>query len=524
MNLCFKLHIQRNFSSLGHYIHENPLYLHLKVGNEYWQYDDDQLLRICAVCESSYTCLIHSNQLWNQVVFEEMMRLPSDDDEIHEFPWEIYKIYYLKTKEDPKSFLNASIYDESLNDYVFERTNYKYNSSICRVNEVCNENRVYIYLVDKNTISSLPINTFKKNNKDFCNYYFTSDFGYSSYASNLFAGFSKNVFVSFDEKLIDAAIDADTRIDRENNVAINLPEGVVQGNYLLSMNNGLRFSTNLSKLKTGRKANNISEIVVSSGLIKTLGIKGQILGKTLEFTGEIEEIYNLDGTIEKHYNRTKLVVVGIVEEEDNYLYHNQDWTIEFFRDKLGVSSFYLIPRSIVMEFESQDAAKEAYGNLQTILPGYNIESPTEELKSNINTTLDYASTILKVFSLLASIISILLLSTILMLTIIESRDDIRLFSLLGIRKEEIDSFFVVQSVLQGLIAFVISSLELIIFDFAMSSVIGNMLRTGLKFSINIKPFLLIFLASTIVPIVISCLMLIFLNNSTKTMSKIKKNQ
>ena len=511
VNLCFNLQIQRNYSSLGHYIYEKGIQLSLEVRNDYWQYDDEQIFNVMAVCESSTTCIYHTNILWNEVVFEEMMRLPSDDDEVHEFPWEMYKIYYLKTKENPSIFLNSSMYDEYLFDYVFERTNYRYNPAICKVYEVCDENRLYVYLVDKNGLCGSIVEKYKDLNKDFNNYYFTSDFGYASYASNLFSGFSKNIFVSLEENLVEQAIDADTQVNNEAFAELNLPKGVVQGNYLISLNNGLRFSSDFSKLVSGRKPSNINEIVISKGLANEIGNNGSCLGKYMEIAGEIEENYDSEGHVYKTYNKTKALIVGVVDESKNYIYQNPNWTIEFFRDKLGVSSFYLIPRGLVLEFPSQNDAKTAMEDLKQIISGYKIESPMEELKSNINTTLDYANTILKVFSLLASIISVLFLGTIMMLTIIESKNDIALFSLLGVKKRDINSCFVVQSVVQGLISFFVSSLELIGVDFAMSYLLGNMLNIGFKFSFNSKPVLIIFLISVFVPVVVSNLLLLILN-------------
>ena len=511
VNICFNLQIQRNYSSLGHYIYEKGLQLSLHVRNDYWQYDDEQLFDVVAVCESSSTCIFHTNQLWNEVVFEEMMRLPSDDDENHEFPWEMYKIYYLKTKENPSIFLNSALYDEYLFDFIFERTNYRYNPTICKSGEMCDENRLFVYSVDKNGLNGSVIDKYKEFDSSFNTYYFTSDYGYASYASNLFSGFSKNIFVSLEESLIDQAIDADTQITEETNLALNLPQGVIQGNYLISLNNGLRFSSNFSNLVSGRKPSNINEIVISKGLANSLSEKESCLGKYVEIAGEIEENYDSNGRVYKTYNKSKALVVGIVDESKNYIYQNPNWTIEFFRDKLGVSNFYLIPRALVMEFESQEKAEIAIKNLNNIISGYKIESPMEELKSNINTTLEYANTILKVFSLLASIISVLLLGTIMMLTIIESKNDINLFSLLGIKKHDINSCFVVQSIVQGLISFFISSFELIGVDFVMSYMLGNMLNIGFKFSFNSKPVLAIFLMSILVPFIVSNSLLLLLN-------------
>ena len=511
VNLCFNIQIQRNYSSLGHYIYEKGMQISLQVENSYWQYDDEQIFNVVAVCESSSTCIYHTNLLWNEAVFEEMMRIPSDDDEIHEFPWEMYKIYYLKTKENPSIFLNSAIYDDYLFDYVFERTNYRYNPAMCKVNEVCDENRLYVYSVDKNGLSGSIVNKYKLKNKGFNNYYFTSDYGYASYASNLFSGFSKNIFVSLEESLIDEAIDADTQLNEESAANLNLPSGVVQGNYLISLNNGLRFSSDFSKLIAGRKPSSINEIVISKGLADSIVQNGAILGKYMEIAGEIEDIYDSDGHIYKTYNKSKALIVGVVDESKNYIYQNPNWTIEFFRDKLGVSGFYLIPKGLVLEFQNQNDAKVAMEDLKEIISGYKIESPMEELKANINTTLDYANTILKVFSLLASVISILLLGTIMMLTIIESKNDITLFSLLGVKKRDINSCFVVQSVVQGLISFFVSSLELIGVDFVMSYMLGNMLNIGFKFSFNSKPVLIIFLMAVFVPMLVSNVLLLILN-------------
>lgn len=511
VNLCFRLQIQRNYSSLGHYIYEKGLNLSLNVRNDYWQYDDEQLLAIQAVCESSKTCIYHTNQLWNEIVFEEMMRLPSDDDEIHEFPWEMYKIYYFKTKGDPSIFLNSTLYDEYLFDYVFERTSYLYNPAICNASEVCKENRLYVYSADKKGMSGNILDSFLKRYPDFKSYYFTSDYGYASYASNLFSGFSKNVFVSLDENLIDQATDADVQLKDQSGVAMNLPDGIIQGNYLLSMGDGLRFSTNMEGLIRGRKPVNNNEIVISEGLAEKLDKNGDCLGKYMEFSGEIEEKYVSESEIEKTYNKEKVLIVGVVEESKNYIYHDQNWTISFFRDKLGVSSFYLIPRSIVLEFNSQDDAKEALKVLEESIVGYKITNPIEELKTNIDTTLEYANTILKVFSILAAVISILLLGTTMMLNIIESENDIKLLTFLGIKRSNINSYFVTQSVIQGMISFIVSSIELILVDFLMGYMLSDQLGVEFKFSLNGKPVLIIFLIALFVPIVVSRLLLFLLN-------------
>ena len=517
VQLCFDLKIQRNFTSLGHYIYEQGLFITLSVQNDFWQYDDEQIFQVAAVKETNSPMFYHTNDLWNEIVFEEMMRLPADDDNIHEFPWEMYRIYYLKTKENPSVFLNASFYDEDLYDFVFERTNYNYNPVICKINEVCEENRVYVYYADKYAIKP----SILKSMQNYNHYFFTSDYGYASYASNLFSGFSKNVFVSLDKDLLTQAIDADAQLNDETNLQIDLPKGVVQGNYLNAISGGLRFSSKIDKLEYGRMPENINEIVISKGLGKQLDEKSFGLGKYMEIAGETEEFLDKNGKINKEYNTAKTIIVGITNEDRNYVYQKPDWTITFFRDKLGVSSFYLLPRSVVFEFDTEEEANSAFKTMQNSITEYKVINPLDELKINIDSTLDYANTILISFSILATVISILLLGTVLMLNITESKDEIDLFRYLGFKKSDINSTFTNQAIVQGLIAFVISSLELVAVDLVITYILGDYLNIGFQFSLNAKPIMLVFLMAIILPYLISKVMLIYFTRRKTRIKKVK---
>ena len=120
----------------------------------------------------------------------------------------------------------------------------------------------------------------------------------------------------------------------------------------------VRFSSNYENLKFGRTPNNNNEIVISEGLANKLGSLESTLGRYLIISGEVEESLDQNERLIKRYNQNKLLVVGITNEKKNYVYQNQDWTITFFRDKLGVSSFLLIPNGIVFELDySVDSEK-----------------------------------------------------------------------------------------------------------------------------------------------------------------------
>ena len=503
VNLCFDLKILRNYSSLGHYIYENGLFITLSVKNDEWTYDDEQIFEVVGVTESSRPLFYHSNHLWNETVFEDMMRLPSDDDNEHSFPWEMFKLYYFQTYDEPTTFLDTIFYDSDCSDLVLERTNSNYHPSLCLDGEICNENRVLVYMADKCAIDPSHLKTISALDSNIKNYYFISDFGYSSYASNLLSGFSKNVFVSCDENRVNEAIDADTQLIDESNIQIDLPSDVVQGNFLNGISGGLRFSTRFNKLIEGREPSNIHEIAISKGLANRIDPDGIGLGKYMYIAGENNEYLSEDKHLIKDYQIDKVVIVGIINEEQNYLYHNSLWTIEFFRDRLGVSNFNLIPKSVVIELDDNVDSSEMITRFNKMFHDYNFASPVNELSKSIESTLSYANAILIGFSILASLISILLLGTVVLLNVLESKEEIYLFTVLGIRQKEIDSLFVYQSIIQGLIAFMLSAVELVVVDYVISKALGDTLHTSLKYSFNFLPIGIIFLFSIFLPFLTS---------------------
>lgn len=523
VNLCFNLKILRNFTSLGHYIYENQLFISLSVINNDWQYDDEQLFEVKAICESNKTIFYHTNSLWNQDVFESMMLLPSDDDSIHYFPWEMVKVYYFKTNGDPSIFLNTIFYDPNYQDYVFERTNYNYNPLICMPNQICEEKRVFIYLADKNGINPGHIQSLTKLDNNIKDYYFNSDFGYASYASNLLSGFAKNVFISCDESKIIEAIDADSQLQNETNLQIDLPDDVVQGNFLNGMSGGLRFSSKIDNLLVGRKPANLHEIVVSKGLAEKIDKDKTGLGKYAYIAGENNEFLSDEDFLNKEYQVDKVVIVGVTKEEKNYIYHDQMWTISFFRDCLGVSSFYLIPKSAVIELDMNVDSSKLIEKYNKTYPQYNFTSPVSELSKSVESTLKYANAIMIGFSLLATLISVLLLGTVVLLNILESKDEIRLFEVIGIKRKDINSLFIYQSLIQGLIAFFFSAIELIIVDFVISKALGDTLHTSLAYSFNFLPIGIVFIFAVVLPYLTSLILTKVLTRKTKNVAKSKLN-
>ena len=93
-------------------------------------------------------------------------------------------------------------------------------------------------------------------------------------------------------------------------------------------------------------------------------------------------------------------------------------------------------------------------------------------------------TILLVFSLVTMVISIILLSLTILINANESKEEIRLFSLLGFSSFDIYSSFIWHSLLQGFISFLMSFVELIGIDYLINVLLSKMISSSIEYRFN----------------------------------------
>ena len=514
-NLCFEFKIQRSFNALGQFLSKASCQLNLVVENDDWIYDDEQIFNVIGVIQTSTPLLYHSNHLWNEYVFEEHMRIPSIEGGEQYAVWEMTKNYFLESNSSIEELQNKLFFDEDYHDYVFQKTNHDFDNILCNSTVNCQENRLYVYYSDVNGIRTSDVEYLTNFYSELSKFYFTSEYGYSSYASNLLNGFSKNFYVSLDESKIDDAIDADTSLSKKEDVTIDLPDGICGGNYLQSLDGAIKFSTQLENIYQGRKPNNNSEIVVSTGLAKKLS-DSNVLGQRLLFASVKNESVNINNQIEKKYGKTSAVIVGLVDEEKDYLYHDNLWTISFFRDKLEINPFTLIPDGVVFELENDVDTTKVISNIQRMFPLYDISSPQSEVLSSVGNVLDYAKAILLAFSVISLIISFLFLGTMVLLSINESKDEIKMFNYLGIGGGQVRSLFRNQTFLRCMIAFLISSIELIAIENILTLVLNKTLHVStFTFSITLFSLFIVLICATIVPLIITQLILLVVSKRKK---------
>ena len=502
-NLCYEFHINRSYYSLGQFLKNALCQLNLIVENGDWEYDDEQVFNIVGVVQTTNPLLFHSDHLWNEYVFEEHMRIPAIYGGEQYAIWEMTKNYYIEASSSIHDLQNKLLFDPDLHNYVFQKTNADFNYVLCNSTVNCRENRLYVYYSDVNAVETSDIQYLTEFFPDLNRYYFTSEYGYSSYASNLVNGFSKNLFVSFDKNKINDAIDADTSLATQEGVTVDLPSGIRGGSYLQSLDGAVRFSTFYNKIKQGRRPNNDLEIVISEGLAKKLNFS-KVLGERLYFAAVKNESINVNNQLEKTYTQGSAVVVGIVEEEKEYLYHNNLWTISFFRDELEISPFMLIPTGVVFELDEKINSEKIIKNAQELFPKYVFASPQSEIADSVGNVLDYAEIILFGFSLISLIISFLFLGTMVLLSINESKEEIKLFGYLGIGDGQVRSLFRHQTLVRCLLAFLISCVELVAIENLLTVALNKNLHiTSFSFHITLWPLLVVLLCATIIPQIIT---------------------
>ena len=333
---------------------------------------------------------------------------------------------------------------------------------------------------------------------------FANNSGYSIYSNALMSGFSRPMYFSFDRGLIEDTLETFSYLDVDENERAELPDEILLGHYSRSMSNGVGFKPLSDSLIEGRKPLNLDEIVISKGMMKRLGGK---LGAPICISYLLSQRQLSNGKIISDYKTVDVEVVGIVDEEKNCIYHNNDWTIAFFQSRLGISSFNLQITSIIYSLIDENDIDNTISNIQKNFPDYDVIDPLLDVNKSVDEVCGYITIALIAFSVIAVLISIILLSITNYLHILETRKEIALARCIGINKQQSKKFLLSYSFLMCMISFALSSIELVGVSILTSIEIANIISGDLKISLNplalIIMFALSFTISTISSLLIS---------------------
>jgi len=452
--LCLQFQILRNFDTLGEYLKNNDVYLTLQLKNKSWNYADEQLFKLKGVIFDRLNRVYHTNNLFNEILFEENMRMPISYSPLRMevYPWIMKKVFYIHTRSFQADFLNKIIYDNKRNNLLFDSETHDYSPLNCPYDTKVT-NRVYVYNVIKDTIELEMIEHLKEIGLEFDGYYFSSHSGYYNNGTSLFSGFAKRVFFSKDLEKNEQIIDAYSKTDEKDLDNIVIPEGVIDGYALKANSSNVRLKIYKGELQL--KAN---EIVVSKGF-KDLLKSEEIIDEEIYSTLMKSSSYH-NGKITNFFETIKLKIKEVIEDDKSIsIYQNPEFSISLFRDLFKVSGFNLVPTSIIFETKNSLNADEI-AKFNEYFSNYELSNPLYEIEKSINESTKLLKILLIIFSALSVVSSIILLFIITLISAIEQRKEISIYKVLGFSNREILKMFLLENGLSTGVSFVISVIAL----------------------------------------------------------------
>ena len=484
IDFCFELQIERNVKSLSNYIKNNDLYLYFDFANNDWTYSDQQLVRLVGFVLENDLKIYHSNHLWNEYMFETRMRFPVSDalSIADKNPWTMKKIYYLKTNENRDKLLNLYYDDKIADEYILEIANETYYPWLYYERKMVDRDRLLVFINKTKHFPLWQIPYFLNNDGNLKEPIIANNGGYVIYPDSLMMGFAKTMYFSKDENKLNDIINHQTTNNANGFYQEELPDGVKSGNYAKSLQNGVKFSVLSESLLIGEAAHEIDEIVISSALFNELGYKN--LGEKLYVATSKNEVLVDGNKIIKDFVNVELKIVGVVKSNKPSIYHNKNWTILFYQSLVGISSFNLQCQTLSFSLNSPNKINESIELAKKAFPKYEIINPLSGINDSVDTVCFYITIVLIIFSLVATTISILLLTICNYLYVLEGRKEIALARCLGVNKKESKKFLFWHSLMQCLISFAIASIELFCISIVANFEVSQSLSLGFSFSFN----------------------------------------
>ena len=503
--ICFQLQIERTVTSLSRYLQTNPIRFYFDFRNDYWEYDDQQILTMVGFTLEKNPGIYHINHMWNEYMFEERMRFPSTDSisQPTKLPWILKKTYYIQPKEDLNKLLTKFRNDKDCDPFIFELAN---SSIYPRIDMEKYENYRKRVLIYDNTLFNLSVsdyNLFTQVCDEINSPIYGSFGGYAIYPSSMMYGFANTMYFSGSLESLEGTIDINTSLAVEGNENLQLPDDVLLGHFSQSLTGGVSFS-NIEKLQVnGTIPRELDEIVISTKMATDLFNNSTPTGETIHVGYLFSQSVTGDGTFMRNFKTTELRVVGTIESEKRIIYHQSDWTINFFQIIFGVSAFDLGINAIMVDVGNEKQIDEVVSKLKRAFPEYEIVEPMSEINQSVNQVCGYIEIAMMCFSIIAVIISTILLSICNYLFVLENKRDIGLSRCIGLSKKEAGKFAITYSMVMCLVSFFTSVVELLVSSLVISGELAKQMSNSFVFSFNPMSLIYMFSLAFVVSIISS---------------------
>ena len=482
------LRIKSTYNSLNNFLFNYNPYIILKVQNDYWTYDDEILIDLAGITQSSSNTIYSSKLFYNEYLLEDIMRFPSslEISKEYEYPWVLKKLYYFQSKnkeEVIKEISLSNLYDEL-----------EFDSS---------------FVLNKTCLMHSIKNGLKENDIDLINnyfninsYYYSSNFGYINFGS-IMSGFSKPTFISSSMSELENLIDKKNNLEFEDYYYLENNDKFLRGNYLINNKDKVTFSSDFSNKISGKYPSNYNSIAISKGIADKFNLK---IGSEIHF-GTFTKIKDENKKTAGEFNIASFKITGIVSNKNYVLYQDGYFSISLYRDIFNVSPYNLGISNITF-FLDNKIEEDAIEKFNIENPEYLLSSPILEIENTLNESLKIISIILSIFSFFALISSIILLTITTLIKFIKSKKESAILVLLGFSNYEIfrNSFY--SNLFLNLIGFIFSLFSLSLGNFSLSKIINKMIGGESIFIIDIKSILILLLIIILISF-ISSIFLIF---------------
>ncbi len=483
--ICYELQIVRTVSSLSDYLLTYDVEICLEVENLSWGYYTEQMFRLKAFTLENEACIHHSNPVWNTYVIEDNLQLAPTDyiSGSGKYPWTVKKIFYLKVIDDPSLFLTYAFNKDRFSSFAFEIADKSYYPNLYKNVDFLDYDRLFVFMDYRDCVPISITNLMQKYFTNINNPLYANYDGYSIYPSAFMSGFAHATYFASSKDQIESTIDTLSSLSTSNNEVTELPDGVLNGHFSNSFGDGVSFSP-LENMDEYSSNLQVDDVVISTGLAQSLFGTVDVVGRTIYLAMNTSETTLESGKIKRDYVEGELRIIGVTDETSNIIHQLSSWSVVYFQSRLGTSIFGLGSYCVSFALENEDQMDQTIEEMSALFKDYDIYNPMEDFNLGVDEICFFIEIALLIFSLIAVVISILLLSTCSYLHILENHRDIGLARCLGISKKESTKFLFSYSLIIGSISFIYSSIEILIISFVSSYVISDMFSSSLSFSFN----------------------------------------
>ncbi len=481
-------------------IRKKNLTLQLKADKSEWKYHLSHSFKVRGAYLSDKTSLINPSIDFSDHFVKEVLHFKTilmEEEKSPEEPWTIKRGIGLRLKKRRTAdFLKAFLLDPKNDPYVLapliSQNYYDRRDSLTH-------NRFLVYKDYLSKISISAINSFASSQGENVRSVSYSSPVYTYTASGYISGFKKPFFISkYKDKLNEIE---DNSFKTKNNLGdfqgslIEVPNGVIKADLFSAMDsNGLSFSS-YSKDDVpiaGYKPNDYSGIMISSSLANEL-----FLGSDKALDESLSTLM-LERTVKKgedylnYFSSGELKITGVIQNEKKVIYQDYLFPLSYAFSISSLQPNEIRATEAVLEVDLKKHNEDYYQRELNKIGDYQGSFPMLKMTEEIKKTLNQLSSLFLGFAFLSLISSAFLLGLSLFLIIRKEQKEIGILLSLGYYKKEIGFFFLVFSLLLGLIGFLLSLLLSLMTEKVLKSTLLDLLK---DYQASLLPYLISFLTA-----------------------------